>query len=338
MEDESGYELNTLPGETTSEGCSCGSSNGVWIVIVIILFLALVALAIWSIWYYYNKRNCTNNNNSSCDSDTNKMSVTGVKLNIASNTSVTATWNQTNRATDNFVLYASLDPPILNNSGTVTNAVTQSSVVSNGSTTATVSGLQARLKYYITLIGTNTLTTNYFLYTQIVYMLTDTDITEYVTGSTGTVFNTFSIADIIQIGKIQVVESTGTNGVYQVQYSQTPVDAYSLYFLNNQGQLQLANANVETTSGTLCLYNNNGTLNAQDCTNTTSNLSNGTWTYSPIGYANQWCLSSSISTTGASGAAPTCMVLGKISSQGVATVSVNNNTTAGDAWSVNFQS
>ena len=169
-------------------------------------------------------------------------------------------------------------------------------------------------------------------------MLTDTDITEYVTGSTGTVFNTFSIADIIQIGKIQVIESTGTNGVYQVQYSQTPVDAYSLYYLNNKGQIQLANTNVETTSGTLCLYNSNGTLNAQDCTNTTSNLSNGTWTYSPTGYANQWCLSSSLSTSGSSGPAPTCMVLGKISSQGVATVTVNNNTTAGDAWSVNFQS
>jgi hypothetical protein len=338
------YEINreSLPNEISSEETkSCGSTSFIWIILLIILLLLLIAVCIWfGVYYYHNKNKCEGCTGvTGCDSNPNRMNVTGVRLNITSDTSVSASWNATSRNTDNFILYASLDPPIQNQNGEVTNFTAKGTSVTNGATTATITGLQHRLKYYITLVGTNTLTSNYFTYTQIIYMQSG-NIPAGTTGNapfTPPFTNTFSINDIIQTGKIQVLPNSGVTGTYQVEYTQFPLNEYSIFILNSKGQIQLDNPNLDSPGG-LCLVSSGatGTLIAQECT--TASTTNSYWTYSPTNYPNQWCLTSSVSINGATGNAPTCMAVNGISAQGVASINVTNNSTPGDAWSISYQS
>jgi hypothetical protein len=349
-----GYEdelrTDTIPessSETSTTEVNSDCSGGlVWAILFIIAALAIVGLVFWIIWLYYNrtcdKLNCCNGSNGNCNNSNNKLSVTGVNIQVTSDTQVTASWTGVTGNTGTvFTLYATLNPPNIDNNGNVSNSNIHNTATSN-QTSVSLSGLQARLKYYITLVATNPSSINYFVYTQIVYMQSS-NISQFVTNTSGTnVVNTFGIDDILQVGKIQVVDSSGVNGVYTVQFNQNPVNANSLWFVNSRNQIQSSNNSLDTPNG-LCLYNNNGTLNGQDCL-TPPNIDastasqNSTWTYNPTGFTNQWCLTNTVSPAGAPNTnKPVCMVLGPISSQGIATVSVNNNATAGDAWAIAYQ-
>lgn len=348
MDDELDLYRPEFSSTTSSEEVKNSSGSLIWLILFIIAVLAIIGLVIWIIWLY-NHRNCKNLNcctgddNCNC-SNCNLLSLQNVSINVVSDTSVSASWAGSTGNTGGigptgtiFTLYATLNPPIINTSGQVTNTNTSAKTDSNNNT-VTLTGLQPRLKYYISLVATNS-NSILFFYTQIVYMQSSV-IPTSVAGITGP--NTFAIDDILQIGKLQVIASQGTNGTYPIEFNQNPVNADSLWYINNRGQIQSANTGLDTTTG-LCLFNSNGKLVGSECVPTTTTEiidanSNSLWTYNPPGFTNQWCLTNTVATAGTTQTGkPLCMVLSTINDKGIATVSVNDTATAGDAWAIAYQ-
>ncbi len=293
---------NTVPCE------GGGSSSVVWIILVILLLLAVIGLIIWLVLSY--RRN----------PDDRKIEFAGANVEITSPTSITGTWNQTSSSDDVITLYATLDPPIYNSSGQVINTNAPSNNATGSQTSLIVSKLQAELKYYATMIVTNPGTSNFGVYTQIVYM-PNADDTK----------SEFEMGHILQLGRIEI-DDDGKD----VFFNQAPAtDATVLFTLNSSAQLENAN--------NLCLYTDATTdtkvskLLVAECdanvgTTTTPllNSSNSHWIYNHNGLANRWCLNSTIGDTN-----PRCMVLQNITSNSAA-INVSNASGAGDGW-VNFK-
>jgi len=302
------YRRTTV--EDPGGGGGCGAP-WFWIILFIIALLVITALVIVLV---YAIRRTTKGSN---------LEFKGAVIKVGKdNSTLTATWPSTNKTSDKVTLWATLDPPEFDTLGKVLNSNAKSSQAASGVNTTTLTGLDAGIKYYATVTVFNDDTYNYQLYTQIVYMDGTTPVTN-VPGQTAVVEvqkNTFAIEDIIQVGKIQLVEDGS------IRFNQRPSEANSLWYVNSDGQI----AHDENT--TVCLYNNNGVLASEDCsTLKTSNLQNSKWTYNGGKLSNQWCLSSTINND-----KPSCMVLEGISN-GSATVSVKSDVNAGDAWANAFE-
>ena len=314
---------------------SSGGSSWIWIILLIVALIAIAGLVVWVVLLYRTR-----------DSKGKIVQFTGAKIFVTGPKTITATWPTPSDKNDSYTLYASLDPPIYNDKGAVTNAVTNgSSTASSGATTTQVAGLQNRLKYYATLVVTNSKTNNYQVYNQLVFM--ETAAPPGPVGATGSeVLTTFTIQDILQVGKLQVPgASTGgvTGDVQSVEFSQNPVEADSLFYMNGNSQIQID----ETTGLTdFCLWNIDGELKAQSC-GATGAATNSKWTYNPSvtgtgatgatgtvepSYTNQWCLTSTLNNP-----KPTCMILqpitqANIGTFGTATVKVADTSKVGDEW------
>ena len=285
-----------------SSGCG---TPWIWIILFIAALLAIAGLIVWIVYAYQR------------DTKDRVITLKNANVEVASNTSIVATWDATGKDSDKITLWATLDPPQFKDDGSLANTNAKSNSVTNGATTVTLSGLDAGLKYYSTLIVTNPNVSNYQVYTQLVYMDSATPMVVSTEAGGTTRSATFAIEDILQVGKVQL---TGTNN-NQVQFNQRPSEGRTLWYVNAQGQIE---SNEE--SGT-CLVNNNGVLAAGECTTTSADaLNNSKWTYNPGKFANRWCLTSTTSD-----ANPTCMILNPISS-GTATIKVANTSNVGDAW------
>jgi flagellar basal body-associated protein FliL len=316
MEDDPNFYRTTTSLEPEEPTTTSGGGGGewIWIILFLIAILAIIGLVIWLIFSYRR------------DTKGKTLQLTDPIVDVTSNTQITGKWKSTGNASDKVTLYATLDPPIYNDNGTLGNTGAQSTSASGEAASVSVNGLQKGLKYYATLILTNTNTTNYQVYNQIVFMQ-DKDIPTNVTSSPeeGSTQNTFSIDDILQVGKIEIINPTG-DAPYDAQFNQIPTDVNSLWFYNSQGKIQSANEALDD----ICLFNSSGKLIAQGCT--AGSNSDSQWTYNPTGNANKWCLTST-----ATNANPTCMILGTINTKGTSPVTVSNTSTVGDAWALAFQ-
>jgi len=305
------------------ESCpSCGTP-WIWIILFIAALLAIIGMVVWVIWLYHK--------NSTSKGQT--IELIDPNIQVDSDTQITGTFT-TKNANDIVTLYATLHPPKFNASGGLDNASAAKNQVGKGSDkSVSLSGLSQGVKYYATLIVTNTKSSNYKSYTQIVYMQGST-ITPTIAGSTGTNgANTFEIQDILQVGAIQVNDPIN-NGIYPVIFNQRPSTARSLFVLNSSSQLQLEN----NTLTDVCLFNSAGNLVAADCklngvTGLTAN--DGQWVYNPTPYANRICLKSTIPTSSSS-TAPTCIKLSGVGN-GTGTLTVANDSGNGDAFALAFE-
>ena len=293
------YEVTTRT-VPQQEGGSSGS--WVWIILIILLILAIIGLIIWVVLLY--RRNPSDR----------KIQLTGANVEVISPTEIKAVWGQTSSTEDIGTLYATLDPPKYNNNGTLTNAnILKSSPVSNGGTQATVSKLTPGLKYYATLIITNNHTSNFAVYNQIVYMATP--------ASTPPNDIEIQIRDILQVGAI---ERNNEN----VTFKQIPSEEAAITFF--MGGITPGATNGQITQDNFCLYDNNGTLSAKECSEiTSSELELSRWVYNHDGLANRWCLANTVDQT-----RPKCMVLGPITNgpNGTATIKVTDQSEQGDGW------
>ena len=311
--EESNYRVVTQI--TPSSGESEGGTSWLWIVLFLFALAAIIGLGIWIAYLYHDRTK-----------DKGKtINFNNPSIEIISDSSIKGSWDATNDPNDVIILYATTQPPEFDNSGNLTNPANQvkKQQASANATDVTLSGLQNRIKYYATLVATNGGTSNYQSYTQLVYVEADTPTQVTVNNSANLVNNTFSIQDILQVGKIETSDITaGASGPYQVQFNQAPSDPRSLWYINNDGQIQLD----DTATGfeNICLVKSGDSLKADTCGTTgTKDLANSVWIYTN----NKWCLQSTTS-----GDSPACMVLNNISSNGRATVSVLTNSKPGDAW------
>ena len=317
--DDPNYAITTASTRDVPEQ-QCSDLSWLWIILLIIALLAIVALVIWVIWLYHTRDNNTKE----------KLELTNARISVSTGTSITGTWEKTSNSDDIVTLYATLDPPIYDTEGKVTNSV-KSATAGTGSTSVQVSGLQSFLKYYATLVVTNKKTTSFHTYNQLVYMDAITPLG--ATGATGAIGPTFSIQDILQVGKLELKSEIGSSGQYDVNFSKNPSEENSLWYMTPDSKIKLD----ETKSGLddLCLFNSGGKLIAQSC-GATGASSEAIWVYNPsvkgstgVSYANQWCLNNTTQND-----TPTCMVLGTISAgiDGQALVTLSDKTTAGNAW------
>jgi flagellar basal body-associated protein FliL len=313
MDDDANYYRTTTSFEPDEDVKSSGGCGGQWIWIILFIFaiLVIIGLVIWLIFSYRR------------DTKGKTLKLTDPKVDVTSDTQITGRWTSTGNASDKVTLYATLDPPVYNDNGTLANTGAQPGKANGDAGSVTVNGLQQGLKYYATLILTNTNTTNFQVYNQIVFMQAG-DILTNVPTSGDVTQNTFSIDDMLQVGKIEVV-NLGPTGPFDVQFNQRPRDENSLFFYNSQGKIQ-------TSTDDICLFNSNGKLIAQNCTGTTGSNADSQWTYNPTGNANKWCLTSTITQTN-----PTCMILGTINTKGTAPITVANTSNVGDSWALAFQ-
>ena len=293
-----------------------GKTTWLWIVLFLIALAAIIGLGVW-VAYLYHERSKEKGKT---------IDFKDPVIEVVSDTSIKGSWQTTNDPNDVITLYATTEPPEFDNNGNLTNPASQiqKQQAATNTTSVTLAGLQRRLKYYATLVATNTQTSNYQVYTQLVYMASETPVRVTVNSATNLVNNTFSIQDILQVGKLEAAEITaGSTGPYQVQFNQAPSEARSLWYVNTNGQIQLD----ETGTGVdnVCLFRSGETLVANNCGTTGSiNLTDSAWTYKN----NKWCLQSTTSND-----SPACMVLNDISSStGKATVSVTTTSKPGDAW------
>ena len=283
---------------------SCGTP-WLWIILFITALLVIAGLIVWIVYAYHR------------DTKDRIIEFKGANIEISSETSLTGTWPTTGKDTDKVTLWATLHPPKFNNDGTLANTNGKSSTTVSGATTVTLSGLQPGIKYYSTIIVTNSNTSNYQVYTQLVYMDSKTPIIVTTGTDTTTKSSNFAIEDILQVGKVQLTGDDKT----QIQFNQKPLEENTLWFMNSGGQIE---SNAENSK---CLFNSNGVLVADDCGKTTTDAKiNSHWSYNPGKYANRWCLTSTTSNTN-----PTCMILNPISS-GTATIKVADTSSVGDAW------
>ena len=322
--------LDNVSFERTEQ--SSGGSSWIWIILLIVALIAIAGLIVWVVLLYRTR-----------DSKGKLVQFTGAKIFVSAPKTITASWPTPSDKNDSYTLYASLDPPIYDENGAVKNAVNNgSSTASSGATTTQVAGLQKRLKYYATLVVTNSKTNNFQVYNQLVFMETAAPVG--ATGATG--LATFTIQDILQVGKIQIPGAssiTGDEVSHPVQFSQNPVEADSLFFVNGNSQIQMEEGNGASN---LCLWkSSDGKLVARGCTGATGSIDDSSWVYNPTvtgsgatgatgtvgpSYTNQWCLTNTIHN-----ATPTCMQLGPISTtpgNGIASVTVVNDTKVGDEW------
>lgn len=315
---EPNYRVSTIAGAT-----ECPSETPwLWIVLFILALAAVIGLAVWVAYLYHNRTT----------SKGKTIKFTNPKIQILSDTSIKGSWDDTGDKNDVIILYASTEPLEFTSEGKPSNndSVVKSQQATSGALTVSVDGLQSRLKYYATLVATNTSISNYQVYTQLVYMSSTTPAKATLDANNNPTNNTFSIQDILQVGKIEAAEITsGSTGPYSVVFNQAPTDPRTLWYVNNNGQLQLD----ETGTGipNVCLFkNSSNVLEARDC-GTASNIdtANSVWVYNPkSAFANRWCLQSTTSN-----ATPTCMVLGSISSStGKATVTLSDSSKPGDGW------
>ena len=244
---------NDMVGEPESRGGGCGA----WIIFIIILLLVIAGLIVWLILSY--RRN----------PDDRKIELAGANVEVTSDTTITASWNQTSSTEDVITLYATLNPPVYNSSGRVINSSQIFNKATGSNTSVTLGKLQAGLKYYATLVVTNPGTSNYAVYNQIVYMQSKQPPTDV----------DFEIGNILQVGRIEVDDD-------QVFFRQAPAEESAVLFtVNSDGYLQ---------NGDLCLYTDAGNnvnesdLKAAECTNTTLvNKSTASWIYNNDGLANR---------------------------------------------------
>lgn len=298
----------TTAREPEVDSNECGTP-WIWIILFIAALLAIAGLIIWIVYAYHR------------DTKDRVIDLKDANIEVASDTSLTGTWSPTGKDTDKVTLWATLHPPEFNNDGTLANSNAKKSSTVSGATTVTLTGLDTGLKYYGTIIVTNSNTSNYQVYTQLVYMDSKTPIVA-TTGDT-TKSSNFAIEDILQVGKVQL---TGTDN-NQVQFNQKPSEADTLWYVDGSGRI------VSNADNTKCLFNSNGLLVASDCDTTSGDaLNNSKWTYNPGKYANRWCLTNTTSNEN-----PTCMVLNPISS-GTATIKVSDTSSVGDAWVNAFES
>jgi hypothetical protein len=306
--------------DTEHEPCpvcpSCGTP-WIWIILFIAALLAIIGLVVWLIYIYHR--------NSTCKGQ--QITLTNPNIQVDSPTQITGTWTPTTN-NDTVTLYATLHPPVFGATGGLDNTSAATNSKSAKATDGSVSlpGLTKGLKYYATLIASNSKTNNYKSYTQIVYML-DSTIPTNIAGASGTsVHNTFEIQDILQVGAIQIgTETTSDNNIFNVQFNQRPTEARSLFYFNDKSQLQSSNASLEN----ICLFNSSGNVIAAPCGST--GLNDSKWTYNPGKLANRICLTSTLSS-----ATPTCIELSGLSN-GTGTVITSTSSTAGDAFVLAFE-
>lgn len=278
-----------------------GSSCGAWIIFIIVLILVIAGLIVWLVLSY--RRNPADR----------KIELAGANVEITSPTSITGTWNQTSSTDDVITLYATIDPPVYNSSGSVINTDQFNAKAPGTQTSVTLSKLQPGIKYYSTLIVTNPHTSHFAVYNQIVYM----DSIQPV------VNEDFEIGHILQEGRIEIDDE-------EVYFRQAPAEESTVLFsVNSSGQLQ---------SGDMCLYTDVGTdvteaglkagLCSGDFLSTEITIQNSAWTYNHNGFANRWCLTSTLSDTN-----PRCMVLQPINQTNkVGSIKVSNKSGPGDGW------
>ena len=315
MDDENAYAVTTSKDEPQiiQEPTEC-SSPIIWIILVVILLLILAAILAWALYEHFHNSNNKNN----------PIELTGVTFTIDDN-SVTASWTGSTGATD-FNLYVTNHPPIFGSTGNVqnTSAQSHSNKATAGNNSVTVNNLTPGLKYYATLVASNPSKSNaYNNYTQLIY--TQGQKLPSTTTNAGTTTNfPFVITDILQAGAIQLGSTAATDGTYNVEFAQSPDCNLDLFFLNGSGQIQSSDSSV---SPSVCLFANGNTLSAANCTPSTVagatglTFDNSKWSYSTSGRANQWCVTSSLST-----ANPLCMINGIINSS-----SRTSQITLGDA-------
>ena len=300
------YKAVAIPeGSSSESGSNGGGSSFFWIILFVVSLLVIVALIVLLVYAWRRK------------TKDRVIDFKNANIKVTSDTSLTGNWPPTGKATDVVTLWATLQPPAFAENGSLTNSNPLKAIAASGLSSVTLSGLQTGLKYYATLVVTNSDTSNYQVYTQLVYMNSSTPAISTLPNSadaTSSIPNLFAIEDILQVGKIQLETDNS------IKFNQTPSEASSLWNMNSDGQI------VSNGSSTMCLYNNNGTLAAEECaTLHSSNLNNSKWVYNQGAFANQWCLANTVAGT------PTCMILDPISS-GSATVSVAANPKVGDAW------
>lgn len=316
---EPNYRVTTQT--TPAIGAVCPESGGtswLWIVLFLLALAGIIALSIWIAFLYHNR---------SKEKGTT-IDFKGAKIELAGDTSLKGSWDDTGDSNDIVTLYATTNPPQFNTDGSLKNPEPNQPVqkAASGATSVVLTQLQPRLKYYASLVATNNSASNYQVYTQLVYMSSSTPAKVAANPTTNNlVNNTFSIQDMLQVGKLEAPEvAAGMTGPIDVLFNQAPAESRSLWYINNNGQIQLDE--VGTGADNLCLFKNaNNGLVVQDCGATGSiDLTNSSWTYKN----NKWCLQTTANTD-----SPACMVLGDISSSSQkAPVTVVTTSTVGDTW------
>jgi hypothetical protein len=349
-EDPEGYAITTshLP-DTTDVAATCSpcSSPWIWIILFVLFLLLSIGFLIWALYLLRRDKNCNG-----CTGPGTPISFDNAKITVDSSSQISGSWTTTDPG-DVVKLFATLHPPIftadggLSNNSAATNfntagsAVGATGITGNTGVTGTANSvslgnLTPGLKYYATLIARNPKTNNYKSYTQIVYM-EDGNITTFTNGPTGTIFNTFELQDILQVGAVQVASDTvDSNGVYTVEFNQRPRQARDLFYFNNKSQLQLVNSVNGPTD--ICLFNNGGNLVAFGCTGTIpgaaagSNSHDSYWTYNPrVQTENKLCLKNTVDT-----ATPICLILTGVG-QGTGTLSLGTSLPGSDGWVTAFE-
>ena len=289
-----GSDLSVYTVPETTEG-----SSVIWVILFVIALIVIIGLVIWLVWSYrQHDKNCEN---------ANVIEFKDPVIDIASNTSLKATWTSPDNTTDEVTLYATLQPPVFNKDGTLSNPKAQSQKASPKTKSLTLTGLTSGIKYYATLVASNA--SNYQVFTQIVNM------SHEPTAASDTLF---AIEDIIQVGKIQLTPNTTLPNT-QIEFNRFPTAENSLWNYNSAGQIE-----SDSAAG-VCIFNDGGILKADECSTTAIGIKNSKWTYSPPNYANQWCLTNTLKND-----KPTCMILNPIST-GSNNISTGE-TSAGDAW------
>ncbi len=122
------------------------------VVFGVIILLLLLAASITFLILWLNNRNKKN-------TQVKDLSINGVKFNVDSPTSVTATWESVGNLKDEIILYGDTIPINFDASGKPeldkNPKVLQSHKVSGNTKTVTLSGLNKNTKYYLDLVVTN---------------------------------------------------------------------------------------------------------------------------------------------------------------------------------------
>lgn len=301
---DSGYHEISTTNDIPSSDCHC-SAPWFWIILFVVALLVIIGLVVAVI---YGFRRVTKGQD---------IEFKGAVIKTASDTAITATWPASKHKNDKVTLWASLDPPIINNVAEVTNQKANN-VATAGATSVTLDGLQPGLKYYATVTVSNSETFNYKNYTQLVFLDSSTPKSSVTNNASPpeNVNNYFALDHILQVGRIQLDPTNNT-----VRFNQTPREVGSLWYVNSNSQ-------IISEAGEMCLINDSGTLSAKLLAETTTavDVGNSKWAYGQGTSANQWCLSNTVGN-----ANPTCMSLTGITN-GTATIAVTSQTTPGDAW------
>lgn len=298
------------------------SSSAVWIILLAIAFLAIIGLVIWVVYLYHRKNRNEN--------DKTTVLLLEPSFIVTDNT-VSAYWTNTKETDGNkYYLYVTRNPPFYGATGAVLNQTAQQNtqVSSDGASTISVPGLTRGIKYYATLVATNSKTSNYKVYTQIVYLEENNP-----PGPLNNVNSNFAIEHILQGGAIQI-GSTGTTTsgetTYNIEYNTDPSCQRQVFFINAAGQIQSSDT---STYPNLCLHNVNGILGAREC-NMAGGNADSSWVYNKEGLTNKWCLLNSINVNGVTGiTGAACMSLGALNTTShSAQISVITKSQPGDAW------